>query len=77
LSDFIDVPLAEASEAYRVTILRGGVPVRSAAVTSPTFHYAAIERRVNGSTGAIKLRVSQVSVLVGPGAAAVATFTLA
>jgi hypothetical protein len=75
--DFIDAPLAEAGETYRVIILRGGVPVRSAAVTSPAFRYAAIDRLADGGTGANELRVSQVSALVGPGAAAVATFTLA
>ncbi len=76
-ADFIDAPLAEASEAYCVTIWRDSVLVRSVTVTSPGFRYAAAERLADGGTGAVELRVSQISALVGPGATAVATLALA
>lgn len=76
-ADFIDAPLAEASEAYCVTVWRDSVLVRSVTVTAPAFRYAAAERLADGGTGAVELRVSQISALVGPGAPTVGTLALA
>ncbi len=76
-ADFVDAPLAEASEAYCVTVWRDSVLVRTVTVSSPAFRYGAAERLADGGTGAIELRVSQISALVGPGAPAVVTLAIA
>ena len=76
-ADFIDAPLGEANEAYRVSVRRNGVQVRNVTVASPVFRYSLADRLADGGTGAVELRVSQISALVGPGATAVATLALA
>jgi hypothetical protein len=74
--DCIDAPLAEAGEAYRVEIWRGGTLVRTATVTIPVFLYTEADRLADGGVGMAEFHVRQVSALVGPGAAATAVFML-
>ncbi|AKU43307.1 hydrolase [Rhodobacter phage RcCronus] len=57
-----DVPLAEASERYRVEIGPEGAPVMSADVTTRT---ASLD--VSGLSGTLPVRVAQVSETYGPG----------
>jgi hypothetical protein len=74
--DFIDAPLAEASENYRVDIWRSDILVRTATVMTPAFIYTEADRAADGGAGIAELHVSQVSELVGPGAPATARFIL-
>ncbi|MFZ4108890.1 MAG: phage tail baseplate protein [Polymorphobacter sp.] len=74
--DFIDAPLAEAGEAYRVDIWLGSTPVRTATVTTPAFVYSEVDRHADGGAGMAELQVRQISALVGPGAAATGRFML-
>jgi hypothetical protein len=74
--DFVDAPLAEASEAYHIEILLDDELVRTATVLSPTFAYAANDRMADGGGVVLELRVRQISALVGPGRPAVATLIL-
>lgn len=57
--DFVDVPLAEETEAYRVRVMDGETEISSADVTSPSATVAA--------TTGNKIRVAQLSAVVGPG----------
>lgn len=75
--DRTEVPLGEASEAYRLEILDPGDDsvVRTVAVTSPGYLYAAAQQTADfGSTvWNVKIRVAQLSEAFGPGIPAVAT----
>ncbi|MEP9352036.1 glycoside hydrolase/phage tail family protein [Xanthobacter sp. KR7-65] len=72
--DTLDVPLGEASEAYRVEILDGTVVVRAYEVTVPAVLYPAADEIADfGAPQAVlAVRVAQRSASVGPGAAATA-----
>ncbi len=63
-----EVPLAEASERYRVRVRAGGAVVRSADVTAPAWTYPAALRAADGLSGDWRLEVAQVSERFGPGA---------
>jgi hypothetical protein len=67
----VEVPLGEASEAYRVDILDGDLVVRTVAILTPTLTYAAAEQAADFGTlpEAISVRVRQVSATEGPGSA--------
>lgn len=67
-SDFQDVPLGEASEAYVGQVLdAGGAVIRTLpTVTSPTVTYTAAQQATDGGAG-VTLRVCQVSAVVGNG----------
>lgn len=66
-----DIPLGEAEERYRVTLLDGDTIIAEAETTQPQWQVAA--SLVEGRTAAT-LRVSQVSLAVGAGVPASRTF---
>jgi hypothetical protein len=65
----VDVPLNEASEAYRLEILDGGDVVRSVELSAPAYLYTAAEQTADfgGTATGFAVRVAQVSAAVGPG----------
>jgi hypothetical protein len=69
LSDWVDVPLREASEAYEVKLYDGVLLKRSWRVTEPRVVYSAAEQLADFGTvpSSISVTVSQLSELVGPG----------
>lgn len=73
-----DIPLGEATEAYKVDIMDGVDIARTIDVTSPTATYDASMQTTDfgGSVavGDLDIRVTQVSALVGRGYAAEASF---
>jgi hypothetical protein len=69
-SDFIDAPLSEASEAYRIEVMLDGRPVRTATTAVPSFTYTMADRLADGDGALVSIAVSQLSELVGPGDAA-------
>ncbi|MFZ4687733.1 MAG: phage tail baseplate protein [Polymorphobacter sp.] len=75
-SDFVDAPLGEAREAYRVDIALDGDAVRSETVTEPCFAYAAADRITDGGGSTLRVTVRQLSDAVGPGTPTTATLAL-
>jgi hypothetical protein len=71
----VDVPLGEATEAYRVEILNGSAVVRTIDTTTPNATYLAADQVADfGSPQAsVSLRVYQMSQVLGPGYPASAT----
>lgn len=67
-----EVPLGEASEAYRVDILSGAAVLRSIATSAPQALYAAADELADfgAPQATLHLRVMQMSDAVGAGAAA-------
>jgi hypothetical protein len=67
-----DVPLEHAPEAYRVTILDGGVPVRQFDSAGPATLYSAAEQAADfgGPAPGFTWSVAQLSPVYGPGPAA-------
>uniref|UniRef100_UPI002FCFD22D baseplate multidomain protein megatron n=1 Tax=Xanthobacter dioxanivorans TaxID=2528964 RepID=UPI002FCFD22D len=67
----LEVPLGEASEAYRVEILSGASVVRSFDVTVPEALYAAADEIADfgGPQATLAVRVAQLSATVGAGEA--------
>jgi hypothetical protein len=65
----VEVPLGEASEAYRVEILDGDVVLRSVATVVPALIYVAAEQveDFGAPPSTIGVRVRQVSATDGPG----------
>jgi hypothetical protein len=65
----VEVPLGEASEAYRVEILDGGLVVRTVTTLAPTLIYTAAEQTADFGAlpDAVGVRVRQVSATDGPG----------
>jgi len=74
--DFVDAPLAEAGETCRIEIWLDGALVRTATTVAPAFVYPAADRIADGCGAAVQMWISQLSALVGPGPAAVATLVL-
>ena len=68
----MEVPLGEASEAYRVEILDGDEAVRVVDTGSPSFVYAATDQSADfgGPVAELSLRIRQMSATEGPGLAA-------
>jgi hypothetical protein len=75
-ADFVDAPLGEASEAYRLDISLDGRPVRSLTLSSDNHVYAAADRVADGGGRLIGFTVSQLSAAVGPGLATTASILL-
>lgn len=69
-----EVPLAEASERYRLRIRQGGELRFETSVTEPRWHLGAGLRAALGLSGAAQLHVAQISDRVGAGAEAVVSF---
>lgn len=76
--DVVEVPLNEASEAYRVEILSGASVVRTLQASGPevTYGTAAELADFGGVQAGLTVRVRQLSATVGAGAAAQGTFML-
>ena len=75
-TDFVDAPLGEAAEAYRVEVSLDGRVVRRADVAAPGFTYSVADRASDGGGSIVTIAVAQFSAAVGPGDAARATLTL-
>lgn len=67
--DFVDAPLAEEREAYRVQVRLDGQLVRLAEVADAAFVYSAAEHAADGGGALVEFAVAQLSAAVGPGAA--------
>lgn len=62
-----DVPLGEATEAYTVRVVAGGVVRRETTVVSPQWIYTADDQLADGVTVGISFEVAQISDRFGPG----------
>ncbi|CAA0088220.1 Uncharacterised protein [Starkeya nomas] len=69
--DLVEVPLGEASEAYRVEILNGATVVRAFTVSTPALTYEAAQEIADfgAPQGFLDVRIAQLSAAVGAGAA--------
>ncbi len=69
--DGTDVPLAEESERYRITVSLGGVVRRVVDVTAPGWTYARADQSMDfgASVSGVMITVQQLSAAVGPGGA--------
>jgi hypothetical protein len=65
-ADFVEAPLGESAEVYRVDILRDDRLVRQVEVFEARFVYSAAMQAVDGG-GDIAMTVRQLSAAVGPG----------
>ncbi len=67
--DLFEVPLGEEREEYRFEVLNGATPVRDIALASPEFFYPLASELADfgAQQSAIRLRIRQVSMRVGPG----------
>ncbi len=74
--DFVDAPLGEARDAYRVTVELNGREVRSIETTGPGFVYSAADRIADGGGEHVRIGVAQLSDAVGPGASVFAEIDL-
>lgn len=70
--DFVEAPLGERTEAYRVEIAVDGAPMGEATVAMPTFSYPLADHP-RGGGAVVTIRVAQLSDVVGPGEAASAS----
>jgi hypothetical protein len=75
-ADFVDAPIAESIEAYRVDVTLDGRPARSVTVSTPQLLYSAADRAADGGGVRVGLSVAQLSAAVGPGGSAVALLDL-
>jgi hypothetical protein len=64
----LDAPRGEEIEAYRVQVFDAGRLVREAIVEVPSFVYTDADYADDGVTGAVTVRVAQLSAAVGAGA---------
>jgi hypothetical protein len=69
--DLFEVPLGEEGEDYRLDILDGETPRRSLSLASPEYLYVSADEIADFGTAqtALRLRIAQVSRVMGPGAA--------
>ncbi len=65
-----EVPLGEESELYLVRILEGGVVLREATTSAPSFRYSAANQVADGWAGGGLAEISQISASYGVGPAA-------
>jgi hypothetical protein len=74
----LDVPLNEASEAYRVEILDAGAPVRAIETSTPEALYASADEIADfgAPQTSLVVRVVQLSAVVGAGRAREAVLAL-
>lgn len=75
-TDFVDAPLSEANESYRVEVALDGRLVRTVVTDAPHFTYSFADRLADGDGAELTIAVAQMSALVGPGETATATITL-
>ncbi len=76
-SDFVDAPLAEAVEAYRVDVRLDGRLARSVTVSTNSFSYSAADRSADGGGTLVGISVAQLSDVMGPGTATASSLALA
>lgn len=74
--DFVDAPIGEDREVYRVDVYLDGRLVRQVDVTSAAFIYPLADRIADGSGSIVEFRVAQLSGTIGPGAAATTQITI-
>lgn len=65
--DFVDVPLGEETERYRVRLFLDGRLARSVEVPVPDYRYLAAARAEDGGGEVLEIEVVQMSAVVGPG----------
>jgi len=75
--DLVEVPLNEETEAYVLEVVSNEEVVRRVETATPEWTYTAADQSADGVTGAITLRVAQVSAVYGPGPAASAVVAVA
>jgi hypothetical protein len=71
--DLAEVPLAEESEAYTVTVTQSNQLLREVTVTEPNWTYTATKRLEDGVSGIFEVSVAQNSARFGPGLYATVT----
>jgi hypothetical protein len=71
--DFVDAPLSEVREAYRLRILLDDVVVREQEVTESQFRYELSDRLADGGGGTVGVEIAQLSAVAGPGRPTTAT----
>ena len=62
-----EVPLGEASEVYRVRIMKNASVVRETVVTQQNWIYSQMDQAADGVAGQFEIEVAQVSETWGPG----------
>ncbi len=63
----VDVPLAEESEHFRITIRQGGSVLRTSGVDGAGFNYSAVMQTADGAAGTIEIGVARLSAIYGYG----------
>jgi len=74
--DFVDVPLGEEREIYRVEVRLDGQSVRQADVEDASFVYTAAQRAADGNGAILEFAVAQLGTAIGPGDAATIRATI-
>ena len=74
--DFVDAPLGENREAYRIDVRLDGRLVRHEEVWAPAFGYAAADRIADGDGSILDVCIAQLGATTGPGAPAVIRISL-
>jgi hypothetical protein len=74
--DFVDAPIGEDREAYRIDVHLDGRFARQVEVTSAMFAYPSADRISDGDGSVADIRVAQLSGAVGPGSAAAIRITI-
>ncbi len=65
--DAPEIPLGEESERYQLRIWQGSVLKRDIVLDAPGWVYSGAARLADGTTGAFRVEVAQISARVGPG----------
>lgn len=63
----LEVPLAEAQEAYLLRVTKGGVILRETTTIAPEWSYTAAQMTSDGATAPFTIEVAQLSDSFGPG----------
>lgn len=63
----VDVPLGEAIEQYLVRVIKDGAVLRETTTAAPQWSYSAAQQAADGATGALEIRVAQLSDRYGAG----------
>jgi hypothetical protein len=74
--DFVDTPIGEDREAYRIEVHLDGRLVRQVDVAAVAFSYPSADRIADGDGGVVDISVAQLSGTIGPGAAARVRITI-
>jgi hypothetical protein len=74
--DFVDAPIGEEREAYRVEVRLDGQLIRQAEVADARFVYAAALRAADGNGAILEFAVAQLGSAIGPGAVATIRTTI-